>query len=150
MVAHKILYQRLASSVTGEKSHFTIIVEVLMTSLCLISINLFFSNDSLDERRYIFNNIMQVVQTQHGNVFFLYGYVGTGKTYMWNTLSTAIRSKRKFALTVEYSGITSLLLPEDRTTYSKFKISVPPTETSICNKTKNLNLSNVNKSNHLR
>lgn len=76
---------------------------------------------------------MQVVQTQHEDVFFLYGYGGTSKTYMWNPFSIAIRSKRKFDLTVEYSGITSLLLPEDRTNYSKFKISVPPTETSICN-----------------
>lgn len=66
-------------------------------------------------------------------MFFLYDYGGTGKTYMWNTLSTVIRSKRKIALMVESSRITNLLLPEGRTTYSKFKISVPPTETFICN-----------------
>jgi len=66
-------------------------------------------------------------------MFFLYGYGGTGKTFMWRTISSALRSKRKIVLTVASSGIASLLLPGGRTTHSKFRIPIPTMENSICN-----------------
>ena len=66
-------------------------------------------------------------------MFFLYGYGGTGKTFMWTTISSALRSKRKIVLTVASSGIASLLLPGGRTTHSKFRIPIPTMENSICN-----------------
>jgi len=68
-----------------------------------------------------------------GGVFFFYGYGGTGKTFMWKTISYAIRSQRKIVLTVASSGITSLLLSGGRTTHSKFKILIPTLDNSICN-----------------
>src|SRR4051812_13280716 len=52
---------------------------------------------------------------------------------MWNTLSAALRSKKKIVLPVASSGIASLLLPGGRTAHSRFKIPVPTLETSICN-----------------
>ncbi|XP_076932235.1 uncharacterized protein LOC143597695 [Bidens hawaiensis] len=45
-----------------------------------------------------------------GGVFFVYGYGGTGKTYLWKTLSASIRSKGEVVLNVASSGIASLLL----------------------------------------
>jgi len=66
-------------------------------------------------------------------MFFLYGYGGTGKTFMWSTLSLALRSKGKIVLTVASSGITSLLLPGGRTTHSKFRIPISTMDNSICN-----------------
>ncbi|XP_058776053.1 uncharacterized protein LOC131650355 [Vicia villosa] len=86
-----------------------------------------------DEQRSIFEEIMDAVEKQEGGVFFLYGYGGTGKTFMWNTLSAALRSKKKIVLPVASSGIASLLLPGGRTAHSRFKIPVPTLETSICN-----------------
>ncbi|XP_058732948.1 uncharacterized protein LOC131604533 [Vicia villosa] len=86
-----------------------------------------------DEQRSIFEEIMDAVEKQEGGVFFLYGYGGTGKTFMWNTLSAALRSKKKIVLPVASSGIASLLLLGGRTVHSRFKISVPTLETSICN-----------------
>ena len=68
-----------------------------------------------------------------GGVFFLYGYGGTGKTFMWKTIASAIKSQGKIVLLVASSGITSLLFPGGRTTHSKFKISIPPLDNSICN-----------------
>jgi len=44
----------------------------------------------------------------------LYGYGGTRKTFMWKTLSAAVRSEGKIVLTVASSGIASLLLPGGR------------------------------------
>ena len=45
-----------------------------------------------DKQASIFDNIMCVVASQLGGVYFLYGYGGTGKTFMWKTLSSAVRS----------------------------------------------------------
>jgi ATP-dependent DNA helicase PIF1 len=75
---------------------------------------------------------MEAVNNQKGGVFFISGYGGTGKTFMWNTLSAALRSKRKIVLNAASSGIASLLLPGGRTAHSKFKIPIPILESSIC------------------
>ncbi|KAF1866060.1 hypothetical protein Lal_00013496 [Lupinus albus] len=61
-------------------------------------------------------------------MFFLYGYGGTRKTHMWQTLTCALRSQNKFVLIVASSSIASLLLPSGITTHSKFKIHVPSLE----------------------
>ncbi|XP_027934329.1 ATP-dependent DNA helicase PIF1-like [Vigna unguiculata] len=82
------------------------------------------------EQKQIFEKISKVVLNKQGGIFFLYGYGGTGKTFIWRTLSAAFR---KIVLIVASSGITSLLLPEGRTTHSKFKIPVPTLDNSICN-----------------
>ena len=76
---------------------------------------------------------MRVVATQLGGVYFLYGYGGTSKTFVWKTLSSAIRSNGGIVLTVASSGIASLLLPEGRITHSKFAIPVSATQNATCN-----------------
>ncbi|XP_058774322.1 uncharacterized protein LOC131648594 [Vicia villosa] len=86
-----------------------------------------------DEQRSIFEKIMDAVNKQSGGVFFLHGYGGTGKTFMWITLSSALRSQKKIVLTAASSGIASLLLPGGRTAHSKFKIPVPKLDNSTCN-----------------
>jgi ATP-dependent DNA helicase PIF1 len=48
---------------------------------------------------------MGAVNDQNGGVFFLHGYGGTGKTFMWRTLASALRSKHEIVLTVASSGI---------------------------------------------
>jgi ATP-dependent DNA helicase PIF1 len=75
---------------------------------------------------------MQAVSLQQGGVFFLHGYGGTGKTYMWRTLASALRSKQEIVLTVATSGIAALLLPGGRTAHSKFKLPVPTLDNSMC------------------
>jgi ATP-dependent DNA helicase PIF1 len=56
---------------------------------------------------------MSSVTMQKGGVFFLHGYGGTGKTFMWRTLAASLRSRCQIVLTVATSGIASLLLPEE-------------------------------------
>ncbi|XP_058726903.1 uncharacterized protein LOC131598304 [Vicia villosa] len=85
-----------------------------------------------DEQRVMYQKIMGVVDSQNGAVFFLHGYGGTGKTYMWRTLAAALRSKHDICLTVVTSGIASFLLPGGRTAHSKFKIPVPTLDNSTC------------------
>ncbi|XP_057747599.1 ATP-dependent DNA helicase PIF1-like [Arachis stenosperma] len=76
---------------------------------------------------------MEAVNNGKGKVFFLYGYGGTGKTFVWKTLAAAIRSKGKIVITVASSGITSLLLPGGRTAHSRFAIPPNLDEFSTCN-----------------
>lgn len=76
---------------------------------------------------------MKTVNEQRNDMFFLYGYGGIGKTFMWKTLASALRSHGHIVLTVISSGIASLLLLGGRTARSKFAIPVPTLENSTCN-----------------
>ncbi|KAH1069013.1 hypothetical protein GYH30_006552 [Glycine max] len=66
-------------------------------------------------------------------MFFLYGFGGTGKTFIWRTLASSLRAENQIVIIVASSGITSLLLLGGRTAHSRFKIPVPIFEDSTCN-----------------
>ncbi|XP_022041325.1 uncharacterized protein LOC110943902 [Helianthus annuus] len=85
-----------------------------------------------EEQRSVFQQIINAVESNKGGVFFVYGYGGTGKTFLWKTLSAAIRSKGQIVLNVASSGIASLLLSGGRTAHSRFRIPLNLTEDSVC------------------
>ena len=85
------------------------------------------------EQLNVYENIMIVVHNQEGGFFFLYGYGGTGKTFMWKTLSSGIRSTGMIVLNVASSRIASLLLLGGKTTHSTFCIPLIINEESTCN-----------------
>ncbi|CAH9075221.1 unnamed protein product, partial [Cuscuta europaea] len=82
------------------------------------------------EQRNINETIMQCVTEDRGGVFFLYGYGGTGKTYIWRAISACIRSKGEIVLTVASSAIASLLIPGGHTAHSRFAIPINVNEDS--------------------
>ncbi|CAH1414732.1 unnamed protein product [Lactuca virosa] len=84
-----------------------------------------------DEQRNIFLDIMAKVKNNKGGVFFIYGYGGTGKTFLWKTISAAIRCQGEIVLNVASSGIASLLLTGGRTTHNRFIIPINLTEDSF-------------------
>jgi PIF1-like helicase/Helicase len=86
-----------------------------------------------DEQRNIYHIIINAVDVNLGGVFFLHGFGGFGKTFVWNTLSASLRSKGHVVLNVASSGIASLLLPGGRTAHSRFCIPIDINEVSICN-----------------
>ncbi|XP_073137503.1 uncharacterized protein [Henckelia pumila] len=85
------------------------------------------------EQRHVYDTVMNTVHSNKGGVFFVYGYGGTGKTFVWKTLSAFLRSKGEIVLNVASSGIASLLLPGGRTAHSRFAIPFNPNEESTCN-----------------
>ncbi|RYR26487.1 hypothetical protein Ahy_B02g060731 [Arachis hypogaea] len=85
------------------------------------------------EHRLAYDKIMEAVHGYSGGVFFLYGYSGTEKTFVWKTLASALRSKGQIVLTVTSSGIASLLILGDRTAHSRFAIPLNVDEFSTCN-----------------
>ncbi|XP_047964804.1 uncharacterized protein LOC125209244 [Salvia hispanica] len=86
-----------------------------------------------DEQLSVHDTIMSFVHSNDGGIFFVYGYGGTGKTFIWRSLSAGIRSKGDIVLNVASSGIASLLLHGGRTTHSRFKIPINVNEDSMCN-----------------
>ncbi|KAL7120574.1 hypothetical protein ACP275_02G130000 [Erythranthe tilingii] len=86
-----------------------------------------------DEQKVIYDKIIARVNENCSGLFFVYGYGGTGKPYIWRTLSAALRSKGEIVLTVASSGIASLLIPGGRTAHSRFAIPFKVHEESTCN-----------------
>ncbi|XP_057418906.1 uncharacterized protein LOC130713124 [Lotus japonicus] len=85
------------------------------------------------EQEIVYKNVLDAVLPDNGGFFFLYGFGGTGKTFVWNTLSAALRSMSLIVLNVASSGIASLLLPGGRTAHSRFSIPISINEISTCN-----------------
>ncbi|XP_042027246.1 uncharacterized protein LOC121774434 [Salvia splendens] len=86
-----------------------------------------------DEQLSVHVTIMSSVHSNDGGIFFVYGYRGTGKTFIWRSLSAGIRSKGNIVLNVASSGIAFLLFSGGRTTHSQFKIPINVNGDSMCN-----------------
>ncbi|PIA50768.1 hypothetical protein AQUCO_01200187v1 [Aquilegia coerulea] len=84
------------------------------------------------EQKQVYEVVMNSVLSNIGGLFFVYGSGGTGKTYLWSTLTSKLRSEGKIVLAVASSGIASLLLPNGRTTHSRFKVPVTQNDYSCC------------------
>ncbi|XP_019179528.1 PREDICTED: uncharacterized protein LOC109174729 [Ipomoea nil] len=86
-----------------------------------------------EEQKVIYNEVLTDIDRQDGGLFFVYGYGGTGKTFLWRALSSALRSRSEIVLNVASSGIASLLLPGGRIAHSRFVIPIAVNEDSTCN-----------------
>ena len=95
------------------------------------------------EQRHAHDRIVSSVDTRAGQVFFLNGPGGTGKTFVYNTVCNTIRSKGWIVLCVASSGIAALLLHGGRTAHSMFKIPLKPNNQSYCPIAKEGNLANL-------
>ncbi|XP_028784301.1 uncharacterized protein LOC114740311 [Neltuma alba] len=92
-----------------------------------------FLRNLTEEQSTIYNTIIDTVHNVRGGLYFVYGYGGTGKTYLWQTLCASLRSEGRIVLTVASSGIASLLLPNGKIAHSQFAIPLAITEDSVCN-----------------
>jgi len=73
--------------------------------LALLSSLLKCISKTIDQQTSVFNKIIQVVNKQEGEMFFLYGYGGIGKTFIWKMLASSLRVDKKIVLRVASSGI---------------------------------------------
>ncbi|XP_024015921.1 uncharacterized protein LOC112089176 [Eutrema salsugineum] len=85
-----------------------------------------------DEQRLIYDEILEAVYSGSGGRFFVYGFGGTGKTYLWSLLGAALRSKGDIVLNVASSGIAALLLQGGRTAHSRFAIPIVVNRFTTC------------------
>ncbi|XP_045820117.1 uncharacterized protein LOC123913423 [Trifolium pratense] len=84
------------------------------------------------EQLFAYEDIYKVVDNGLGSMFFVDGYGGTGKTFLWKTLSYRLRSEGKIVVNVASSGIASILLPGGKTAHSQFGIPLVLTKESCC------------------
>ena len=63
------------------------------------------------EQKQIYDVVLQSVYERTGQCFFVYGYGGTGKTFLWNAIISRLRSEKLIVLAVASSGVAALLLP---------------------------------------
>jgi hypothetical protein len=75
-----------------------------------------------EQQRDAFNIILESILTDDKRAFFVVGAAGAGKTFLYNTLCHASRSRELVIVCVAYSGIAAQLLPGGRTAHSTFKI----------------------------
>jgi len=82
------------------------------------------------EQRVVYDNVMATVNCP---AFFVDGLGGTGKTFLYNCLLSAMRAQGQVTVAVASSGIATLLLDRGCTTHSHFKIPVQGlNSTSTC------------------
>ncbi|XP_050110486.1 uncharacterized protein LOC126589277 [Malus sylvestris] len=84
------------------------------------------------EQKLVYDSVMETIDNNRSGLFFVHGHGGTGKTFLWTTIITRIRSQNQIVLAVASSGIASLLLPGGRTAHSRFKIPINITDCSVC------------------
>ncbi|XP_076944878.1 ATP-dependent DNA helicase PIF1-like [Bidens hawaiensis] len=89
------------------------------------------STDSLSRPEHVWNSTWKLLSDD-----ILYRQrkllKSLGKTYLWKTLSSAIRSQGNIVLNVASSGIASLLLSGGWTAHSRFHIPINLNEDSSC------------------
>ncbi|GJR76765.1 ATP-dependent DNA helicase PIF1-like protein [Tanacetum coccineum] len=95
------------------------------------------------EHRLNYEQVNDSVHNQRGAFYFVYGPGGTGKTFLYRTIISRLRSERKIVLAVTSSGIASLLLPGGRTAHSRFVIPLELLENSTCGIKQNTHLAEL-------
>ncbi|XP_031099477.1 uncharacterized protein LOC116003677 [Ipomoea triloba] len=96
-----------------------------------------------EEQKVVYETVVNDVDHQKGGLYFVYGYGGTGKTFVWRALSAKIWARGDIVINIASSGIASLLLPGGRTAHSRFAIPIAVTEDSTCNITQGSNLAEL-------
>ncbi|KAK4592722.1 hypothetical protein RGQ29_017025 [Quercus rubra] len=84
------------------------------------------------DQRNIYDEVINSVSENKGGFFFVYGHGGTGKTYLWKTIISRLRSEGKIFIAIASFGIAALLLPRGRTAHSRFQIPINVTDSSTC------------------
>ena len=84
------------------------------------------------EQRRIYNDVIDTIDRNTYEHFFIYGYGETGKTYLYKIIISNLRSRGKIVLVIAPSGIAALLLSGGRTAHSRFKIPLNINECSTC------------------
>lgn len=86
------------------------------------------------DQKTAFDLICMSIINKQGKIFFIDGYGGTGKTYLYEALCHSVRAMNTIILCVASTGLACLLLPGGQTAHSMFKIPIDTLDSdSICN-----------------
>jgi ABC-type ATPase involved in cell division len=88
------------------------------------------------EQKAAYDDIMSIVITERGGLFFVDGPGGTGKTFLYKALLGTIRSQNKIAIAIATAGVATSIIPGGRTAHSRFKIPLTLDDSCCCSFTK--------------
>ena len=83
-----------------------------------------------------YEEILDHVLKNKGQVFFVDGPGGTGKTYFYKALIAKVRSMDLIVVATATSGIAASIMPGGRTAHSRFKIPIKLSVNTMCSFTK--------------
>ncbi|CAN1247128.1 ATP-dependent DNA helicase PIF1 [Linum grandiflorum] len=84
------------------------------------------------KQKIAFHEITDSIQHNRNQLFFIDGYGGTGKTFLWQVISVKLRSEKKVVICVATAGIAALLMTGGRTAHSRFHIPIDVHSASTC------------------
>ena len=86
------------------------------------------------EQQHAFDQIWKSFMNHEGKLFFVNGFGGCGKTYLYQAICHAVRAENIIILCVASTGLACLLLPGGQTAHSMFKTPIDTLDgTSVCN-----------------
>ncbi|XP_024875952.1 ATP-dependent DNA helicase RRM3-like, partial [Temnothorax curvispinosus] len=79
------------------------------------------------EQRYVYDIVMRAIDNENEpqRLFYIDGFAGSGKTYLFNTFLSVIRGKNEMVIPCASTGIAATLLKGGKTYHSLFKLSIP-------------------------
>ncbi|XP_071653280.1 ATP-dependent DNA helicase pif1-like, partial [Temnothorax longispinosus] len=91
------------------------------------------------EQKMVYDEIINNVEDNKGNIYFIDAPRGTGKTFVISLILAKVKSQKKIAIAVASSGIATTLLSGGRTAHSTFKLplNVSLGQSSVCSVRKN-------------
>ncbi|KAM0848721.1 hypothetical protein ACQ4PT_054208 [Festuca glaucescens] len=94
-------------------------------------------------QRVAYKTIVGAVLAKKPGFYFVSGFGGAGKTFLWNVIIAYLRGQSKIVLTVASSGVAALLLAGGRTAHSRFKIPLQIDANSFCDIKRGTNLAKL-------
>ncbi|XP_024882171.1 uncharacterized protein LOC112461236, partial [Temnothorax curvispinosus] len=87
------------------------------------------------EQKHVYELVMRAIENENEvkRLFFIDGFAGSGKTYLFNTLLSVIRGRNEVVLPCASTGIAATLLKGGRTYHSLFKLTIPIDERTKSN-----------------
>ncbi|XP_074322911.1 uncharacterized protein LOC141659882 [Apium graveolens] len=76
------------------------------------------------EQKEVYESVVESVNSNKDEQFFVYESGGCGKIFVWKTLLCRLRSEHKIILPVASSGIAAIFLDGGRTAHSRFHIPI--------------------------
>ena len=85
------------------------------------------------DQQKAFDTIWHLITYKEGKIFFLNGFGGCGKMYLYQAICHALRAEGLIILCVASTGLACLLLPGGQTAHSMFKIPIDTLDVmSVC------------------
>ncbi|KAG7956854.1 hypothetical protein I3843_11G145000, partial [Carya illinoinensis] len=95
------------------------------------------------EQQIVYNLVLEKIFSNQSAAFFIDGFGGTGKTFLYKALLATIRSRHLIALATASFSVAASILPGGRTTHSRFKIPLDSNKNSICSVSKQSGLAKL-------